>query len=149
LTKNVICVTIPKYHAISLKKFHLLELWYICCTWEYFSFKIIYTFILKLLFVVFYTWKTMETTNGQYFAIIKKTKILHTWSFYTFFWVQIEASMQLVKFWFVVWICIFSQLLCYVFCMIWLNTNIYMFYNTLCMFFACWFSISSWLAFWL
>jgi hypothetical protein len=26
LTKNVICVTIPKYHAISLKKFHLLEL---------------------------------------------------------------------------------------------------------------------------
>jgi hypothetical protein len=37
------------------KQFHLLELWYLCYTWEYFSFKIIYPFILKLLFVLFYT----------------------------------------------------------------------------------------------
>ncbi len=74
---------------------------------------------------------------------LKKTRTLHTWSFCPFFRVQIEASMQLAKFWFLILILIFSQLLCNVFCMIWLNTNIYMFCSTLCMFFACWFSISS------
>jgi hypothetical protein len=33
---------------------------------------------------------------------LKKTKILHTWSFCTFFWAQIEVFMQLANFWFAI-----------------------------------------------